>query len=159
MLENINLPLLQYKLLSLMKFINRLYLSLVKFFSDCPCPRCLINRKNLHEMGYIHDMQFRVENMRDPDLACEMVERSRRAIFARGYSTNSRHVKEILLGSFQPVRNAIIKTVSPGFNFFEIFTPDVLHEIKLGVWKDLLIHLIRILYAYDPYMVEEMNAR
>jgi hypothetical protein len=30
---------------------------------------------------------------------------------------------------------------------YEIFVVDQLHEIELGVWKSVLMHLIRILHA------------
>jgi hypothetical protein len=32
-----------------------------------------------------------------------------------------------------------------GFDVFSIFVPDFMHEIELGVWKNLFIHLLRIL--------------
>ena len=44
-------------------------------------------------------------------------------------------------------------------NFFELFVPDFLHEWELGVWKNLLIHLIRILYALKDGKVHEFNER
>jgi hypothetical protein len=31
------------------------------------------------------------------------------------------------------------------FNFFNIFLVDFMHEVELGVWKGLFIHLLRIL--------------
>lgn len=32
-----------------------------------------------------------------------------------------------------------------GFDVFSIFVPDFMHEIELGVWKNLFLHLLRIL--------------
>lgn len=40
-----------------------------------------------------------------------------------------------------------------------MFVPDLLHEVELGGWKSLFTHLIRILYAYDPDSVDELNRR
>jgi hypothetical protein len=34
-----------------------------------------------------------------------------------------------------------------GFNFYETFVPDLLHEFELGVYNALFTHLLRILYA------------
>lgn len=36
---------------------------------------------------------------------------------------------------------------------------DLLHEFELGVWKALFIHLLRILNAADPALVDELDYR
>lgn len=36
---------------------------------------------------------------------------------------------------------------------------DLMHEMELGVWKGLLIHLIRILQALGPALVNELDRR
>lgn len=36
---------------------------------------------------------------------------------------------------------------------------DFLHEFELGVWKAIFIHLIRILYAEDSDLVNELDRR
>jgi len=38
---------------------------------------------------------------------------------------------------------------------------DLLHEVELGVWKSLFMHLIRILYAITPSgeLVETLDER
>ena len=36
---------------------------------------------------------------------------------------------------------------------------DLMHEFELGVWKALFIHLVRILDAADPALVNEMDSR
>ncbi|KAG2004882.1 hypothetical protein CC2G_007810 [Coprinopsis cinerea AmutBmut pab1-1] len=35
--------------------------------------------------------------------------------------------------------------------------PDLLHEFELGVGKEIFIHLIRILNAYDPAKLQQLN--
>ncbi|KAG6914659.1 hypothetical protein DXG01_016060 [Tephrocybe rancida] len=40
-----------------------------------------------------------------------------------------------------------------------IFVVDLLHEIELGVWKALLIHLLRILESVDENLHHELDAR
>jgi hypothetical protein len=36
---------------------------------------------------------------------------------------------------------------------------DLLHEFELGVWRSLFVHLIRILNAFDPRLVHELDYR
>ncbi|THV06114.1 hypothetical protein K435DRAFT_849214 [Dendrothele bispora CBS 962.96] len=40
-----------------------------------------------------------------------------------------------------------------------MFTVDLLHEIEIGTWKSILIHLLRLLFASNREMVEELNSR
>jgi hypothetical protein len=40
-----------------------------------------------------------------------------------------------------------------------MFIPDALHEWSIGVTKRAIVHLIRILFAYDKNAVHEFNAR
>ncbi|THU97282.1 hypothetical protein K435DRAFT_857796 [Dendrothele bispora CBS 962.96] len=46
-----------------------------------------------------------------------------------------------------------------GVNFYELFVPDVLHELELGVWKAILLHLIRMLVFLGYNEVQKMNER
>ena len=46
-----------------------------------------------------------------------------------------------------------------GFEITEILTVDILHEVELGVWKAVLVHLIRVLHSYKADLVKEMNER
>lgn len=34
-----------------------------------------------------------------------------------------------------------------------------MHEFELGVWKALFAHLVRVVYAVDPKLVEELDNR
>lgn len=40
-----------------------------------------------------------------------------------------------------------------------MLTPDLLHEVELGVWKSLLSHLIRMLYTCGPHSVTVFDTR
>lgn len=42
---------------------------------------------------------------------------------------------------------------------FEMLVVDQMHEFELGVWKALLKHLIRMLYAQGTNSVDKLNAR
>jgi len=58
------------------------------------------------------------------------------------------------------VQNAFSVALSPfGFDFHRMLTVDILHEVELGVWKALLMHLIRMLHTYGANKVQEFDAR
>jgi hypothetical protein len=46
-----------------------------------------------------------------------------------------------------------------GFNLFSMLLVDILHEFELGVWKSLFIHLLRMLQALDPSLINELDRR
>ena len=46
-----------------------------------------------------------------------------------------------------------------GFDFFTLLVVDLMHEFKLGVWKALLTHLIRILHCQGLQSILEFNER
>jgi hypothetical protein len=46
-----------------------------------------------------------------------------------------------------------------GFNFYQMLVVDLLHEFELGVWKAVLTHLIRILYASGEGKIQAFNKR
>lgn len=40
-----------------------------------------------------------------------------------------------------------------------MLTVDLLHEFELGVWKQLFVHLVRILGATDKALINKMDLR
>jgi hypothetical protein len=36
---------------------------------------------------------------------------------------------------------------------------DIMHEFELGVWKALFIHLLRMVYAVDKTIIDELDRR
>ena len=44
-------------------------------------------------------------------------------------------------------------------NFHDLFVPDFLHEWELGVWKNIMVHLIRILHVEKGSKVRDFNER
>lgn len=132
-------------------------LALIKFFSDNPCPRCLVPKEKLQDMGKAFNMKFRAQHVRRADLVAQSVEKARKCMFEHRYSINRAVVKYLLEGSLYPVRNALMGAVPKCLNFYNLFTPDILHEMELGIWKDLFIHLLRILQKYFPAELLLMN--
>jgi len=58
------------------------------------------------------------------------------------------------------LQNAFSEKLSPmGFNLFSMLLVDILHEFELGVWKSLFIHLLRMLQALDPSLINELDRR
>jgi hypothetical protein len=47
-------------------------------------------------------------------------------------------------------QNAFMEKLGPDFSLPRMLVVDFLHEFELGVWKVLLVHLIRILDAAAP---------
>jgi hypothetical protein len=46
-----------------------------------------------------------------------------------------------------------------GFNFYDIFVVDLMHDFELGGWRALLIHLLRILDLLDGNLLMELDRR
>lgn len=46
-----------------------------------------------------------------------------------------------------------------GLNFFQLFLVDLMHEVDAGSWRALLIHLLRILEAFDETLIHEIDKR
>ena len=46
-----------------------------------------------------------------------------------------------------------------GFNMFSMVVVDLLHEIELGVWKAIFIHLLRILDCQHESLKHELDRR
>jgi hypothetical protein len=58
------------------------------------------------------------------------------------------------------LQNAFSSSLGPfGFDFHQMLVPDLLHEFELGVFKNVFVHLIRLLYAFGQELVIELNRR
>lgn len=42
---------------------------------------------------------------------------------------------------------------------FNMFVVDLLHEVELGVWRSLFVHLLRLLQAVNRSQVQELDLR
>ena len=57
-------------------------------------------------------------------------------------------------------QNAFSDKLMPlGFNMFDIFVVDLMHEVELGVWKAVFIHLLRLLDCHDESSKHELDRR
>jgi hypothetical protein len=51
------------------------------------------------------------------------------------------------------------KLMPLGFNMFDMLVVDLLHEVELGVWKSVFIHLLRLLDCHDESLKHELDQR
>ncbi|KAK6984281.1 hypothetical protein R3P38DRAFT_2806647 [Favolaschia claudopus] len=138
----------------------RVLIATIKNFGGCPCPRCFVTKDAIHQMGTVHDMQRRKKIRIDSAYRRQIVDTARRWIFEKGYIIGGAGVNRILKPhSLVPTRNAFSVLAKNGLNIFETLLPDVMHEVEIGGWKSLLIHLIRLLHVIDPSAVEKMDER
>ena len=57
-------------------------------------------------------------------------------------------------------QNAFSDKLAPfGFNVFSTIVVDLLHEVELGVWKAVFIHLLRILDCQNESLKHELDRR
>ncbi|EJD46295.1 hypothetical protein AURDEDRAFT_49043, partial [Auricularia subglabra TFB-10046 SS5] len=155
---------------------RRLYLRLFVYSADypekvliatirdgggCPCPRCLVPKAELCNMGTLEDLDARANQGRIDDLARRAKVKRARAYLRKGFAPNYTAIeKELKAESYVPVENAFsVKEAGVRLNVFDLLAVDLMHEIELGVWMALLAHLIRILYAIDPGKVNTLNTR
>lgn len=132
-------------------------------------------------MGSATDRMIRVQDLRrDDDERKRKVDEARDIIYTDCLSVNTKKVEEILKPtSLVPTRvrqpsfnvwllvklmlslqNAFSDRLSPfGLDVYRIVSVDILHEVEIGVWKSLFIHLLRLLEAIDKSKLNVLNAR
>ncbi|KAJ7467308.1 hypothetical protein B0H11DRAFT_1732841, partial [Mycena galericulata] len=140
---------------------EKVLIACIKHLGTRLCPRCLIDKAHVPDLGSEKDRKIRINK-------------------ARVDNKNSQHdrVKNLFKSkSLVPVEvvfcilecsllNLILNALSTflresSVNFYAIVPPDVLYEIDLGVWKNLFIHLVRIFHSQKTSLksIEEMNDR
>lgn len=146
-----------------------------------PCPRCLIPRERIHNLGKFRDRQQRstLQRVADKNLKSQ-ISTARELIYSskKNHAVNSEAVENLLkphslvptsvrlvskttcLRASQIPQNAFLEKLgSLKFNPFPMFVVDLLHEVELGMWKSLFIHLLRILHAQDKNLVHKLDSR
>ena len=48
---------------------------------------------------------------------------------------------------------------SQGFDMYDMIAVDILHEVEIGVWKDLFTHLLRLLEIIGAGTTDVLNQR
>ncbi|KAI0369420.1 hypothetical protein BV20DRAFT_1036521 [Pilatotrama ljubarskyi] len=142
-------------------YVEKILQACLKYFARCPCPRCCINKDKLLEMGTRNDAYRRNHVRLDDNDLQYRIRLARRWIFEEGVSLTSVHMKRLLDPlSNTPTQNAFsVRLREHGFNYYSLYVPDLMHEFELGVWKSVLTHILRILYAAGGDTIQELNRR
>ena len=130
-------------------------------------------------MGMARDMAQRKTLARTNDVKHRTrVRAARKSIYEKDYAIDSRAVEDLLqehslvptavffilfLKIFVLIRyyqNAFSSKLAPfGFNMFSTLVVDLMHEVELGVWKAIFIHLLRILDCQNKGLTHELDRR
>ncbi|KAF8883752.1 hypothetical protein CPB84DRAFT_1686207 [Gymnopilus junonius] len=114
----------------------------------CPSPQTLMPKKYISGLGTRVDEQRR-QHLRLDDVAHrDQVEAAQELIFVHGIGVTGAYVEERLQNqSLTLTQSTFSKKLSEfGFNYFDMLISDLLHEIELGNWKAVFMHLMRILH-------------
>ncbi|KAJ7732533.1 hypothetical protein B0H16DRAFT_1770162 [Mycena metata] len=139
---------------------EKVLLATIRDGGGCPCPRCMIPKSEVHLMGSARDMTARVKKARK--YLGGLVNSARRLIYGFAYGIGSTKIEDLLKESSSvPTLNAFIDRLGSDFNLHQMLVVDFMHEFELGVWKNVFIHLIRLLYALPDGkdLVTELDRR
>jgi hypothetical protein len=151
----------------------------IRHLGKCPCPRCKIQLECCHLTGTVSDKNDRINlRRRDDHDYKNAISSARRKIYEENYKVNSAWVEcKLKTESLVPtlvndcycaMQNAEAVAFQNTFSdrlsrhrldIFTLFPVDLMHEVELGVWKGLFIHLLRILEAHNANLVRELNQR
>ncbi|KAH7904570.1 hypothetical protein BJ138DRAFT_1018968 [Hygrophoropsis aurantiaca] len=128
---------------------EKVLIATVRNLGCCPCPRCLLPKDQIQNIGAEADRLQRERLMRvDNEERQSKILAIRKNIYQKKYAVdNEQHVESLLRPeSWVPTSNAFSEKLSKhGFDLFRMLVVDLLHEFELGVWKAVFIHLLRIL--------------
>ncbi|KAH7902978.1 hypothetical protein BJ138DRAFT_236039, partial [Hygrophoropsis aurantiaca] len=140
---------------------EKILIATIRHLGGCPCPRCLIPMTCVRDLGRPSDRQQRMTLERSDCSRQRLVSIARTLIYDQNYGVDSAAVENLLKGhSWVPNSNVFSDRLSVfGFHVFRALVVDLLHEVELGVWRALLIHLLRILEALDKDLIHELDRR
>ena len=97
-------------------FSNRILLASIRNLGRCPCPRCLVQLSEVHNIGMARDMQHRVTLARVDDTnRRNAVSAARKLIYDENHQVNSTAVERLLKGE-----SWVPNTVCMGFLHSEL---------------------------------------
>ncbi|KAG1857827.1 hypothetical protein F4604DRAFT_1931350 [Suillus subluteus] len=133
----------------------------IRQLGGCPCPRCLIPIARLRNLGMSRDRQQHSTLARSNASRNQPVATARSLVYEQNYGVDSTAVELLLKPeSWVLNSNALSDSLSRlGFNMFAALVVDLLHEFELGVWRMLLLHLLRILCALNKDLIHELDKR
>ncbi|KAJ6457005.1 hypothetical protein C8R47DRAFT_1248481 [Mycena vitilis] len=140
---------------------EKVLLATIRNLGHCPCPRCLVTKDKLDQLGTIRDDKNRVKTRRvDDEGHRSYVQKARDWIHRAAKGIRSVKVEGLMSPkSWVPTANAFTALTSFGLSIFDMLVPDFMHEFELGVWKAVFTHLLRILMAYGQDTIQALNDR
>ncbi|KAG2059281.1 hypothetical protein BDR06DRAFT_979903 [Suillus hirtellus] len=140
---------------------EKVLVATIQQLGGCPCPRCLIPTVWLQHLGMSHDRQQRSTLARSYASRSQPVAAACSLIYERNYGIDSTAIESLLKPElWVPNSNALSDSLSSfGFNVFAALVVDLLHKFELGIWRMLLLHLLRILCALDKNLIHELDKR
>ncbi|RXW14632.1 hypothetical protein EST38_g11221 [Candolleomyces aberdarensis] len=142
---------------------EKIIIASIKNLSKCPCTRCTIPMDKVHNLGMAQDRKDRMRLARaDSKKRRSKVQSARDSIYIHFLSVNSKTGVEAHLAEFSmvPTNNAFSDRLFHfSFNFFDMLVTDLLHEVELGVWKALFLHLLRLLESISNSLASELDNR
>ncbi|KAG2051383.1 hypothetical protein BDR06DRAFT_983639 [Suillus hirtellus] len=129
------------------EFLYAALIATIKDMGSCPCPCCLMPKGLFSYLGLVKDMKSCITNLQVYVMA--KVIKACEFIYALGNMVDGAKVKDTLgEGSWVPILNQFVTKLSTlGLDLFRMLVVNLMHECKLGTWKALFTHLIRLLYA------------
>ncbi|KIK46533.1 hypothetical protein CY34DRAFT_62856, partial [Suillus luteus UH-Slu-Lm8-n1] len=140
---------------------EKVLIATIRQLGGCPCPRCLVPMREVQNLGTSYDRKQRAILARSDASRSKLVATARGFIYNMNRGVDSTAVESLLKPhSWVPTSNAFSDCLGPlGFNVFAALVVDLLHEFELGVWRMLLVHLLRILCALDKDLINELDKR
>ncbi|KAF6750862.1 hypothetical protein DFP72DRAFT_817228, partial [Ephemerocybe angulata] len=141
---------------------EKILIASIKNLGKYPCPRCRVLKVDIPAMGQKQDLKNRSKWARvDDNIRKEHVKKAREFLYDQQLSILSSKVETRLShGSLVATENAFSTRLSShGFDLYPMLVVDILHEVEIGVWKALFIHLLRLLEATEKGLTNTLDAR
>ncbi|KIO00575.1 hypothetical protein M404DRAFT_152488 [Pisolithus tinctorius Marx 270] len=136
---------------------EKVLLATIRDKGNFPCPWCLIAKEDFSCLGLQSDASRRFTKICQYFL--DQILAAHNAIYRLG-----RPIKGVIpehylkVFSLVPTFNSFADILGPlGLDVYSIVMVDLLHEFKLGIFKSVFRHLLRLLYMIHPDTVIQLN--
>ncbi|KAG2055217.1 hypothetical protein BDR06DRAFT_982075 [Suillus hirtellus] len=136
---------------------EKVLIATIRQLGGCPCPRCLIPMGQLHNLGMPRDRQQHATLVRSDSSRSHLVSTACNLIYEKNHGVDSTAVEALLKPDSW---NTFSDSLGPfGFDVFVALVVNLLHEFELGVWRMLLLHLLRIICALNKDLIHKLDRR
>ncbi|KAF8833975.1 hypothetical protein BDN67DRAFT_863774, partial [Paxillus ammoniavirescens] len=139
---------------------EKVLIACIRNLGTCLCPRCLIPKDRVHNLGTNRDSQAcHVLARMDSAELCDKILNAHKLIYDKNYAVDTAQVEALLKPeSLVPTLSAFLEWLHHmGFDLFVMLMVDILHEFELGVWKVILVHLLHIVDCPKKSMTHELD--